>query len=340
MTETHQRNLGDVRPSRILVATDRHPLLRSTTHLLEAAGHQVHVIQSLPRAESWLRTHHVDLIVVEVDMSEEGQASAHAHFCRRWAGRPRSDRRRVLAITRAGDPKALGFLIQQGSVTNVIGVGSDGTVDPVEFARTVAKILGGSIFGIDDYLATSPRMSKWHLTSSDERHAVVASVEELAGAAGCRRHLAANIATAAEELLTNAFFNAPVDEEGRRLSATRDRNERPVLTPDKAVAVTVGFDNRRFAISVTDAFGSLQVDHLRRYLIEWLGETSQVRWRQGGAGIGLQQVFRTAHQFVVNLAPGRRTEVISVIDAAPSLKRHASRTKSFNLFVAPARGEE
>jgi hypothetical protein len=58
----------------------------------------------------------------------------------------------------------------------------------------------------------------------------------------------------------------------------------------------------------------------------------------GGAGIGLFRVFQSLSKFVVNVAPGRCTEVIALLDLRLNMKKFRQVPKSFHIFIAEPAG--
>jgi sigma-B regulation protein RsbU (phosphoserine phosphatase) len=54
--------------------------------------------------------------------------------------------------------------------------------------------------------------------------------------------------------------------------------------------------------------------------------------KKDGAGLGLYLTFLHSNQFIVNLRPGFRTEVICIIDKNKRYKQYKSRIRSFHFF--------
>jgi hypothetical protein len=137
-----------------------------------------------------------------------------------------------------------------------------------------------------------------------------------------------------DEFLTNALYNAPVDATGHPRFARRPRTERVELQPEEEITLRVCCDGRRFGISTSDPFGSLAPERLQEYLARAFrrGE-DQVNEADGGAGLGFYQILDSLSHFVVNIDPGRRTEMIGLIDVSGGYRTFASNGKSFNIFV-------
>jgi len=91
-----------------------------------------------------------------------------------------------------------------------------------------------------------------------------------------------------------------------------------------------GCDARYLAVEVTDGFGSLDRETILRALAK-----NDVRETGGGAGMGIALAYRSCDHLVFNLAPGKRTQIIALIDVRypPSERMSAS---SYNVFVERA----
>jgi len=104
-------------------------------------------------------------------------------------------------------------------------------------------------------------------------------------------------------------------------------------------------DGDYIAIALIDPFGSLTqetvVSYLNRCLVKGPEQFSDA---SGVAGIGLYRVFQSLSKFVINIEPGKKTEVISLIDLRLIMKRFRQAAKSFHIYItdtpAPAGRQE
>ena len=88
-----------------------------------------------------------------------------------------------------------------------------------------------------------------------------------------------------------------------------------------------GCDARYLAIEVTDQYGSLS----RQAILSSLGR-SDIRESGGGAGMGISLCYRSCDHLVFNSSPGRRTEIIALIDVRHPPAERAP-ISSYNVFV-------
>jgi hypothetical protein len=135
-----------------------------------------------------------------------------------------------------------------------------------------------------------------------------------------------------DEMIKNALFNAPVDNNGTFLYQHYDRKEDVVLSEMHSARLSCVVENDRIYLSVKDPFGSLTKNKLFSYLSKcYTKDLVHVENKKGGAGIGLHKMFRLSHNFVVNIIPGSYSEVIVCISQESEILNQE--TASLNVFV-------
>jgi hypothetical protein len=130
-----------------------------------------------------------------------------------------------------------------------------------------------------------------------------------------------------DELISNAVHNAPIDASGVRYRREAPRDRPIALDAAHAVDLRWGCDARYLAIEVTDRYGSLDRETILRALA-----SSSVRETGTGAGMGLALSYRSSDHLVFNLEPGRRTEIIALIDVRQTPAERVA-ASSYNVFV-------
>jgi hypothetical protein len=85
---------------------------------------------------------------------------------------------------------------------------------------------------------------------------------------------------------------------------------------------------------VADAYGSLDRKTILNNLARAVdaGGRDKVQWTRSGAGMGLGLVYSCCTHLVFNIAVGRRTEVIALLDVRFQT-RGSEPVSSFNVFV-------
>lgn len=148
------------------------------------------------------------------------------------------------------------------------------------------------------------------------------------------QHLSDIARTVASELLTNAFYNAPVDNEGKPLHS--DRSKRVKLPSHKKVEFSYGDDGTHLWMSVRDSYGSFSRLGLLRNLIRCAQyEKLTVRQTGGGAGIGLFMVYSWAAQLKFHFTPGAQTFVHVKLLKTKRIKTFDSQKVNLEIVETP-----
>jgi len=286
---------------------------------LRAAGNEAVVADDEGDALQLLAGKAVDLAVL--DSADPDQVGRLVDGCE--ASRP------IVVVARGASEAALRDIIGLHGVEHILG-----SADAREIATTVEKILRADTFGVDKYLAGfGVDKLTYEIECAEDRDEVVAAVRDYVVALGAGKEVAVAMSMVADELTTNAVYNAPCDERGESRYAARDRRDKIVLDPWEYARVDFGCDGRDFVIAVTDSFGSLSPSRIRSRLSRCLGQGGEIEHKAGGAGIGLYSVFTSVNQLVFNLAPGVCTQVIAVADITGRMRGIRERGQSFHLFI-------
>ena len=121
------------------------------------------------------------------------------------------------------------------------------------------------------------------------------------------------IAELGHELLMNAMYDAPADDQGKALYA-HDRKATIELDTKHRPTFGFGSDGARLTISVRDPFGRLQRNHLFSGLVRGLDKQGQMDTSGGGAGLGFSVMYRSVTSLVCDVCPQRWTQVTAVLD--------------------------
>lgn len=115
---------------------------------------------------------------------------------------------------------------------------------------------------------------------------------------------------AADEMISNALFNAPVRPSGKRAYKDMDRTSAIELPSNKAATIFACFADQRIVIGCEDAFGSLEKPVLIEHLTNMFKEKSaQISYSGGGAGLGFRYLLENAANFYVLVDKGKSTLV-------------------------------
>ena len=180
------------------------------------------------------------------------------------------------------------------------------------------------LLGIANYLRGQPLLPlqaflMWgaaaystHISNIGGRDAAEARIVKLCSdQLSVSSRIANSIGEVVHELLTNAMYDAPVDAQGKAVYA-HDRTAPIQLNAEDRVTFRYGTDGMRLVAETSDRFGRLRrgdfVRSVRRAAV------GQVNRAEGGAGIGLSMIYRTAQLMQVDVDPGQRTRVTAVFD--------------------------
>jgi len=222
-------------------------------------------------------------------------------------------------------------------VTNVLSRTEEN--DPLavrELVTTVGKLLSLDIFGLEKYLGWGTAIYEVVLTASDQRSKVIDRLHEFALQCGLRTKTSHHVEILIDELIMNAIWDAPIDEEGHPKYTSLPRQQVVRLKPEESVVVRYGCDGNFLAVSVTDLFGRLEYEVAARYLTKCFAhDENQIHLETSGAGIGLYMAYNMVSSFIINVNPGHKTEVIGLFNLHRLSPRQLSEdARSFCYFRA------
>lgn len=239
----------------------------------------------------------------------------------------------LLLLSRRLEPYDLATLFGARMLTHMLVIGQDG-FDLADLLVTLQKIRDRRIFGLERYFVWGVEPHRLSLTSSAEKADVIDRIHDHATELGIARRLRGAIRSVADEFLSNALYNAPVDALGVPRFASLPRTEPVRLDPGERIEVAFCCDGRRFGLSTTDPFGSLTADRIQQSLARaFRGGADQIRQTPGGAGLGFYQILDALSHFVVNISPGVQTEMIGMLEVSGGYRRFAGAGKSLNIHV-------
>jgi hypothetical protein len=199
-------------------------------------------------------------------------------------------------------------------------------------AKVVAgKLITGDIFGIEKYLPTGTDVQLTRLHNFEGRGRAIDEILKFADTAGVRRQIRGGIGQVCEELLMNALYDAPIDDEGRQIFGAIGPKERVDLSSPRPVSIRYAATPEAFLVAVRDRFGTLRKDVILDYIDKCLHATQQIDRKTYGAGLGLYLIANAATLLCVNIAPGMATEVICAFDR----QKARSPLRMLSVFVHP-----
>ena len=319
------REAHDSRP--ILVIHPDRKAQRTVHRILGATLHAVDAADNLTQARRLMEQRSPALVVMAHHLlSEAGGVELVMAATKKGASG-------CLLLMNEAQADDLPRIFTTGSLTNLLG--NPMPLMAEELTVTALKLLREDIFGLQKYLAWGIGIREHVVTSTDQRHELVDMLKQDVRALGLGPRIASMASLVTDELLSNALFNAPVDDHGRRTRHTDARDASRTLDEREQVTLRYACDARYLAIEVNDRFGSLTrptvMDHLARTTQR--GASHKVVETGAGAGMGLGLVYSCCNHLIFNLAPGQRTEIIGLIDVRYRPSELGNLVGSFNVFV-------
>lgn len=316
-------NQQDTPPRIALIDSDRN-VARDSHRILSAASDDTHLVQS-PKELGSLDSYHV--IVANYDAVPH--SDLHELFSQYAA---LSHRPHLLLYSSNEIRSELSAMFGERALTNLLG--RDSVADASALWVTIQKLLRGDIFGIDKYFTWGARALSLRLSSSNELEGLLDQMRAFIEPSRIPRRIVVSLLDAAEELMTNAVYNAPITGDGNPRYARMARTELVSLDSAEYVDVDLRVDGKQIGIAVADPFGSLRPELVTHYLAKcFRKQDDQIDAKDGGAGLGLYYAFEKVSHLVVNIEPSKRTELIALVNIRNTYREFAGEAKSFNMFV-------
>ena len=170
------------------------------------------------------------------------------------------------------------------------------------------------MFGLQKYFPWGVTLYNMEIASYEEKVKALDVLNAYAELAGARGPVRDRMALVAEELIINAMYHAPTDENGKPLYQHLPRKDLAGKKFDRVVKVACASNGQLFAVAVRDAYGSLDKDTVMKFLSKGTQKSLTPETKESGAGLGLVTALKNANKLVFNLAPGSGTEVIALFD--------------------------
>ena len=183
-----------------------------------------------------------------------------------------------------------------------------------------------------DYLDWGHAGFEERVQSTEHRDALVARVESYVASMGMPKRVSESLGELAHELLMNAMFDAPIDEQGKPKYAN-DRKASLVLPETEQPHFRVAADGTRVAVQVTDRFGRLRRNHIFNGLARGL-DGGEIDTSHGGAGLGMVVCHNSTVAMFYDVIPEQKTEVTGIFDMDLNLREFRTRARSLHFFQA------
>jgi CheY-like chemotaxis protein len=303
----------------ILIVHPDRKTQRIVHRILGVTGYRIELADNLAQAVALVDQLAPRLVVTDAGIAVDPAAAAFFERARAHGAEA------CMTLLGATDFDRVPQILGLGAVTNLLVHAMPVLAE--ELTITAHKLMRGDLFGAEKYLLWGTQLHETTLERSQQRAEIVAELEAELRRRGQNARVAQMARLVADELISNAVHNAPVDAAGVHDRKDLPRDTALELDARHQVRVRWGCDARYVAVEVNDSFGSLDRDTVLAALAR-----HEVREVGAGAGLGVALAYRSCDHLVFNLAPGQRTEVIALVDVRypPSEQPPAS---SYNVFV-------
>jgi hypothetical protein len=180
------------------------------------------------------------------------------------------------------------------------------------------------------YLDWGFRGFQERVATTADRDAVVHRIEDCVAVLGVPKRVSEMLHELAHELLMNAMFDAPADDEGKPKYAM-NRKAALELTQDEQPTLRFGTDGSRVAVQVSDPFGRLERRHVYDGLARGL-EDGEMDRSHGGAGLGMAVCHNASSALFFDVVRGVKTVVTAIFDLDLNLREFRTQAKSLHFF--------
>ena len=234
---------------------------------------------------------------------------------------------RVIAILPRSNLAAV-VDVMQGS-DRVAGMMVADDFDTRDLSAMATRVIAGDIFGLEKLTRWGTQIHSFLVGDYQEKSVCISQISEFAAAMGVRRKYRESIEQCLDEMLMNALYDAPVDEQGRSIFSEIPTKTRISLRLEQKAVVQYACDGKQFAVAVRDAFGTLERATVLQFLHKCLHNEQQIDRKAGGAGLGLYLMTSSSTDVYFNVLPGVATEAVCTFDLeAPKLQ-----IESFGFFT-------
>lgn len=229
--------------------------------------------------------------------------------------------------------RSLRYMVDLPQLSNICGRKDfESTPRPWEILMVARRILGPPTTRakFSDYLNWGYGGFQEQVVSTEHRDALVVKVQDFVGHLGLPKRAAESVGELAHEMLMNAMFDAPVDDDGKPKYAG-DRKASLVLPPSEQPLFRVASDGSRLALQVIDSFGRLRRSHVFAGLARGL-EGGEMDTSHGGAGLGMVVCHNATVAMFYDVVTDEQTEVTGILDMDLNQREFRTLAKSLHYF--------
>lgn len=199
------------------------------------------------------------------------------------------------------------------------------------FAYPIASVLTP-----DDLSIASERAllsAEFVFNSSSQKRPALDQVIQAMQVKGLSQTLIDDVTIVADEMFTNAIFNAPFVDKLTHINPGVSRHTLEInLEPGKQGRLFFAHDESRLMIGCEDPYGSLSVErYLNKVKATYAqGAAATMNFGPGGAGLGSYIIFNAGCSLYFGVRPGQSTILCCVLPLGMSIRKRAQLSKHFH----------
>jgi len=181
--------------------------------------------------------------------------------------------------------------------------------------EAILRLLVRTPWKLQDYVRPGSRVHEFPLTSSNQKEALIASLEEtIRGDSEEMELLRQRAALLADEMVENALYGAPQGDDGRKLYC---KGEERVIDAGEKISFRFAFDGETLAMEIADGWGTLAPEMVVDFLARNQSGMDEELDEAGGRGLFI--IWRFMDHLHVNIRPGMQTVLGGHLKAASTL---------------------
>lgn len=180
------------------------------------------------------------------------------------------------------------------------------------------------------------QMVSFHISSATEKSSLLKILENYILSISGSTALMGDVLRSADELFTNAVYNAPFVPLDNSQSGIERNIEKVIIESDKKPHFFASHDEQRLVIGCTDNYGSLNIEALlvriKRCYEANLSEV--INYGSGGARIGAYLVFESSCSMYISVKKGHQTLICCSFPYKMNSNKRSRIPKNLHVFNA------
>lgn len=172
------------------------------------------------------------------------------------------------------------------------------------------------------------------ITFAEMKGAILDQLKKYVEEHAKQKSLLYDLTLAADELITNAIYNAPyVDADNLKSGPARNASAISIDS-QKQPRFFAGCDDKRIIIGAQDLFGSLNIDSMMKRIRRCYQNNprNELSFGVGGAGIGSFMMFDSCSSMYVAVEKGISTTICCTFPIAMSAKKRSAIPKNIHIL--------